>query len=538
MRIRSLALFTFVVLSVPVQPVRAAEAKADAPTVVVRLNSIDGLISDLLYLADAAGKGNEAKQVAGILKNLDGVKGLDMTKPIGLYGRLATKLEESDFALMVPISNEKEFLTLLEGVGVKFEKGQDDVYKVDLPKVPFAGYFRFANSYVYGTIRDPKLLAKGRLIAPAAVLEGRAGALEVALNLEQVPAGFKELIVSQAALRLSEAKGEKKPSETEAQHKLRIALADEAANQIKAIVNEGKELTLKLDVDRKTADVVASLRFTAKPGTKLAASIAELGQGSSIVANLTGPGSALGGRVIAMVPQGLRKPYDAFLDDLMKLAHDNAPDKGALDLMNQVFTAVGPTLKAAELDSGFDLRGPAANGKFTLIAATAVKEGADIEKVLRTVHAVVPAEVRGLITLDAEKLGTTNIHRIAPPAEVIDANFKRVFGDGPTYIAIRKDALVIAAGDKALDALKEVLARDPKSGKLVQVEVSVARVLTLDNKNEAAAAIAAKVFAKHPDADKVRLTLEGGKALELRLSAKAKLLELVVLVEEAKQGEQ
>jgi hypothetical protein len=536
MRIRSMALFALFVVVVPAAPVRAAEAKA-APTLVVRVNSLDGLIADALYLAEAAGKGEEAKQGEKFLKALIGDKGLegfDTTKPIGLYGRLAPKVEESDLVLLVPVLDDKAVLALLKRFDIKYEAEKDDVYKVAIPNSPFPGYFRFANGYLYLTVREPKMLAKERLLAPAAVLPGKTGILEVLLDLEQVPDAIKELIVGQAALRFSEAKGTRKPGETEATYNFRVALADEAANQIKAIVNEGRGLTVKWDLDRTNAEVVAMVRFTPKPGSKLAASIASVGQEKSIVANLGGPNSAIGARTFATLPQGLRKPYDAFIDGLMKEAMDKAPDENARKLLDQVLKSVKPTAAAAEVDAGFDLRGPGANGRYALVAATAVKEGSEIEKALRAVHAVIPAEVQDIVKLDAEKAGSTNIHQVTIPAQTIDPNFKRLFGDGPVYLAIRKDAILVAAGEKALDNLKDVLAREPKAGKLVQLDVSVARAVALENKEEVVA-VAAKVFAKHPEADKVRVTLEGGKTLELQIRAKAKLLAFGIQMDEAKK---
>src|SRR5438034_910352 len=86
------ALLSLIVLAVPL---RAAEKPGERsseklPTLVVRINSIDNLVSDLRFLAEAAGKGEEGKQLEGLLKTFSGEKGLqgiDTTKPIGLYGR-------------------------------------------------------------------------------------------------------------------------------------------------------------------------------------------------------------------------------------------------------------------------------------------------------------------------------------------------------------------------------------------------------------------------------------------------------------------
>jgi hypothetical protein len=116
-----------------------------------------------------------------------------------------------------------------------------------------------------------------------------------------------------------------------------------------------------------------------------------------------------------------------------------------------------------------------------------------------------------------------NIHRVVDPKA--DANYRKLFGESPIYFAIRDDALFVAVGEKALDALKEALAVAPKPGKLVQLEMSLSRLAkALGVVNPAASEAARKAFADDKDADRIRLTLEGGPALQLQLNVKAPLI--------------
>src|SRR5579872_6590507 len=104
MRLRSTILIAFIALAAPALPARAAE-KVPVPVLVVRLKSIDGLIQDARYLAEAAGKGEEAKQGEKFLRAFigdNGFEGLDTKKPVDFYGRLAAKIEENDYVLMIP----------------------------------------------------------------------------------------------------------------------------------------------------------------------------------------------------------------------------------------------------------------------------------------------------------------------------------------------------------------------------------------------------------------------------------------------------
>ena len=108
MRLRSTALIALVTLAAPVFPARAAE-KAAAPALVVRLKSIDGLIADARFLAEAAGKGEEAKQGEKFLRSFigdNGFEGFDTKKPIVFYGRLAAKVEDSDYVLAIRTRNQ------------------------------------------------------------------------------------------------------------------------------------------------------------------------------------------------------------------------------------------------------------------------------------------------------------------------------------------------------------------------------------------------------------------------------------------------
>src|SRR5437899_493365 len=97
-------------------PAVRADAKP-APTVMIRLKSIDGLLSDAEFLATAAGKENEAAQFGGLVRQQKGPKGLfgiDTTKPLGAYASLSPDVSKSPSVVMVPVADETAFLKQLE----------------------------------------------------------------------------------------------------------------------------------------------------------------------------------------------------------------------------------------------------------------------------------------------------------------------------------------------------------------------------------------------------------------------------------------
>src|SRR5438128_590654 len=107
-----------------------ASAQPAAPTVEVRVRSVNDLVARFEYVAGLVGKDNEAKQVREVLKVLaadgKGLEGVDPDKPIGAYVTLAKEVETSPFVVMVPIADEKRFLQMLkERANIEPEKGDD-----------------------------------------------------------------------------------------------------------------------------------------------------------------------------------------------------------------------------------------------------------------------------------------------------------------------------------------------------------------------------------------------------------------------------
>jgi len=520
---------------------RAAEEKADKPALILRIAALDNVRADFRYLAQILGQEEKAKQFDAMLKSKIGDKGLegvDTKKPIGAYGSVGQMGIDSTLVVLVPIADEKAFLALLENLEIKADKGNDGVYTVNHDKVPTPVYFRFANNYVYVTARDKDALDKDKLLAPAVVLPaGEVGMVSLTVNIDRIPDNLKDLALGRIDLSLANVKDKEAPNDTEARKKFRLAAIDELGTQIKSVFNNGGETTVRLDVDRATADVTLSLRLAGKAGSPLATTIKDLGQVKSITASLIGTDSAMNGVLNVSLPAKLRSLLVPVIEEVEKEAVAKEADKSKREAVAALFEALRPTLKSAELDITGDLRGPYDSGLYTAVAGIKVKDGLAIDKTFRRIVADLPAEERKGVMLDAEKVGSLGIHRVQPDKN--DENSKKFFGDNPVYFAFRDDALLVVLGEKGLSALKDALATEPKASKVMELQMSMSRLAPLMVKdNKSAPAIAKKVFAKDKDGDKVRLRLEGGPMLKLRLSMKAQLMAFVHELHQAKKDEQ
>src|SRR3954452_24610935 len=89
---------------------RAADDRPARPTLIIRVSSIDDLVADGRYLAELAGREEQARQLEKLVRSMTGQKGIDSERPFGLYAKLgAGGAEDSEAVLMLPVADEKAF---------------------------------------------------------------------------------------------------------------------------------------------------------------------------------------------------------------------------------------------------------------------------------------------------------------------------------------------------------------------------------------------------------------------------------------------
>jgi hypothetical protein len=542
MRTRILPLAGLLLLVAAPSLVRAAEE--EKPALVVTFKSLDGLISDAKYIAELAGKEEEAKQAEAMLKNLlgdkKGLEGVDPKKPIGLYARVnADDPQQSEVVVLVPVADEDALLNLLKKQDkIKVEdKAKDETYQVNVENVPFPFFIRFANDYAYITGLTKAALVKGRLLAPGKVLPAKTTSLvSIVLHMEQIPDKYKDLAISGVEQQLAKEKQKEQPNETPSAKAFRLALIDEMGGLVKSVLEDGAELSISMDVDRDAGELSTALSFSGKSGSTLAEDLTELGNKKSISASLIGADSAANLIFNAALPEKLRKSLSDAVDDAVKKGLADAAAKGQREAAEKVVKALLPTVKAGELDAGFDLRGPGAKDLYTLVMGVKVEEGEEIEKLVRNAIKSLPEKDQERVKFDVAKAGDVDIHQFIPDSGMTEENSKRMFGENPAvYFAFRDDALVAAIGADGLKALKEVLAAKPKAGATVQMEASLSRFAALMTKDHPAAPDAAKKAFKDGKKDKVRFVVEGGKALTVKISMDAPVVTFSALMAEAEQ---
>lgn len=519
--------------------VRAAEeSKAKAPTVVVRIKSLDGLVADVKFLARYVNLEEESKQIDGFLPVFLGGKDmptLDTTRPLGFYGSISANVVDSTGVLLVPVANEQNFVGLLDRLSFNAKKGADGIYEgtADSFPVPYPIYFKFANQYAYFTMRTKTALMGDKLPDPAKVLAlAPVGTLSAVFHLDQIPDGLKQIALSAIDMRLAEEQKKNGPVELKSLAALRTDLLKRASQQA---TGESGQLAITFDVDQKNNELVAEIGLTSKPSSKLAAQITELGQAKSRFAGLAAGKAAFDLLLHFAADEQLRKSLEPVVDDFIKKAVADAKDDGARTFTTRLFQILEPTLKAGDLDVRLVLTGPSAAHEYTAVGGIKLKDAKDLDKFFQDVVPFLPEKDRKKIQLEAATAGDGKIHQINTQGD-LDPAVRQTLGNHPLYLAIRPDVILMSAGPDGLKALRDALATRPAAAPVLRLDLAVNRLAP-------ALAQAAKArgdkdgqaffekIAKDPIAkegqDSIRLSIEGGKSLKLRYTAKAEALKYI-----------
>jgi hypothetical protein len=529
MRLKMVLVAVAAVLALPAA-LRAEDTKS--PAIVVKVKSVEGILADVHYLAKLAGPDAEdkLKQAEGILegfKGKEGLGGIDMKRPIGLYATITAGLQDSPVVVLLPIADEKAFIDFLGNYEIKPKKDDDGVYTIEnIPNVPVpvSVYFRFDKKYAHITAMEKGNIDKKKLLDPAKVLGDVPEMLSAHVKVSELPDILKQIALGQVDNVLTQAKEKKSDDEPAAVTKLREKVLDFINEELKAVLTDGEDLNLKIGIDTKKDDVTFDLSFKAKAGTQLAKDMEAAGKSKTLFAGLASKDDAVTVNGTVVFPEEIKKSLAPALEAAIKDAIAKEKDQVKQALMKKAAEAVMPTLKAGEIDGGLSLRGPNKDGHYTAVGGMKLKDGKGIESFLRDLVKNMPEKDKEKITIDAASAGDVKIHKVT--VDNMGEQETQIFGSNAVYFAIRDDAILVSLGADGLAAIKEAVDLKPGDSKAVlSVVVATARAAGLDVKEKKAAKVAKDVFGSDPKgSDTITVTLEMAQTARLKVNVKGKVI--------------
>lgn len=510
----------------------------DKPSLVVRVRPIQELLKDAGYVAKLVGQeeifGAIEPGLAPILEAIDG------KKPIGFYARIRPAGIDSQGVLLLPIKSEKAFLGVLAQFGITPTQGQDGLNSVNVPGSPFLTIFRFANGYVYATVKNTPdaeaALNPAKMYRPESLFAADdASMISVTLNADAIPNALRLKALAGLEDGLRKVRENELPKEKNPiVRQFAETAAEEVAMKVQSLIVDAQTAIWRFDLDRAKEEMSLSFRLTARKGTELANDISTVGTGTGLGAGLAKDPSAAQGAVSIVVPTAMKKALAPVVDEFLDKAWRSAPANKQQDAKT-LLEALGPTMKSGLLDGGFDLRGPGASNFVSLLAGFRVQDGDRVEEAIRKLYANLSPDEKRDVTLDIAKADGITIHGVTPK---LDDNAKNMFGpQAKAYFAFRKDLALLAIGpeSEALPVLKDGLSANPTATKVVQGQVSMRNLAKLLEAKEPRVGEAARKAFPDSVRDTIRFEVSGGAALEARFSASSRLIQFGVLAEQARR---
>lgn len=499
----------------------AVSAEPLKPAVEVRLLGATQLAPVFEYGGGLIGQGDQAKQFAGVItalaENEKGLEGLDLKRPLGAYAVLNEKVEESTIVLMIPVADADGVVGLMSGkLSLDPKKDEKtDVYSVDVPGIPSTVYFRFADNYMYATLRSADGVDKAKLISPKTFFSDKlSSVISVNVHFDRIPADLRKGLYGQLELQLKEGAKNADPT----QKRINEFLIDAGVDAVKTLLTEGDTLTAGIDVDPKADDLKLAVTITPKANSTLSKTLASFADRDSVaaaVATAKDPVFAAGANFA--LPPETKKKFRTLVEGMAKDMVDNAKesDKEGTKLF---VDSLLPTLSSGDLQLGLALS-DAGKGKVGLTAAMKTVDGKEIEKTAKLFAQFIPAE-QGEFTPDVDKAGEKNIHKL---------KFAKTdgvpFASDTLWLLTGDDLLAVQTAPKA-DGLKTIEAAKPTKLPMLNFEMSWVRFARLVNSADADTIknVVNSVFDndKTNGLDTLKVTATGGKQLTLNVTLKGK----------------
>ncbi|MFO0821622.1 MAG: hypothetical protein U0792_00515 [Gemmataceae bacterium] len=523
--------------------VATAQPAKEQPTVEVRLRSVNDLLDKAEYVTGLAGQEEVIKQVRQVLKQLSadgkGVEGIDPKRPFGMTATLTGDVVNSPLIIMIPIADKDRFFGLLKDrLDVTPEKEKDGTFKALVPVINDI-YLRFEHDYVY-VGRSSKELDPKVIPSPKAFFAKDDGSVgSVIVRFDSIPGELKTFVIGQFELGLTEQRRKNGEKESAAQKAALDWVGENATSALKSLLDDAKELQLRVFIDEKTDELSGELTLTSKSGSTLAKNISSLAGRTSLPAAIVGSGKDSVARLTAKagLPEAVTRDLSKVVDAGIAEALKELPDEQR-PIVERILKTIAPTLKAGELDVAVALNGPDTKGRHTLLAAAGVKKGKDIETLVKDLVKDFGPFLGDAVKFefDVATIGAFKLHTIT--IRDLPDDLQRIFGTNKIWLATSEDHIALSIeADGA--ALKAGLKATPATAPMLAVDVAFAKVIPIvgkDLKPDELKALMRDAFGSGSPAgkDTLQITITGGDQLTVKGKIKGKGLRLLMTLDQFK----
>jgi hypothetical protein len=508
-------------------------AQAQVFTLVVR--SIDGVLDTIKYGMRMAGQANLAEQLDGLIEAStqgEGFKGIDTKKPFGIYlDKFPANPSNPPLVGFIPITNEQDCIDFLGKMGVTVGKDENGIRTAESSFGPQA-FLRFDHGYAFiaqakdslASVRSPASVAKSLPLTTV---------MQADYQLDQIPAGLKNLALTGMDMHLA-MHGKKQDNETEDEFQGRQVGIKAARGLINRVIQDAKAVRIVLSADQKQHQFTFDVTLQANAGSPLQKEFQQMTKSKTAFGNvIESPAASLVWH--GTIDESVRMELNKVIDAVTKAGLSKEKNELKRAVAERVLKAIEPTLKSDSFDVAAALRGGDDQKPLTAIAAIRVKNGKQIEQIVRDLAAEAKGKEHEHVKLDADKIGDVSLHIIeGPPESEKDKDAVRIFGAIKFAVAFLDDAIFITLGERSVDEVKQVISsyKKTKASEAATLQVDVhGRAFTRFEKD----ANLRKAFEKalsEPGSDLIRMSLRGGDDLQFHLQVSSHYLKLAGAVKD------
>lgn len=457
-------------------------AAEQTPLAVVCAASVDTLLEDLDYVLGSAGAQERMNQIRGIITNLNGLKGIDRGRPVGvLVYPPASGMGDPDVVAFIPVSSMEDVQVSLKiSNQVSVVKG-DGEGRWELRGPDRSIPIQVQGDYAF-VAQNPERLG-GTLPDVTALTESTAGRYDLSLRVFR--GGIPEQAIEQGLAKLhadAEKERERRDGETDAQYGLRTRLSRSAEEVLEHLLTDFEQATIGVSVSREERSASIEATVAVQPRSELAAFIASLAATHSQFAGLdpdttaltvssswtlSDNGSEMAGELLEQLRQQLGE----------QMQQDFTGASSAEHPVRRVLDALDATAEAGQVDSLFAFSGDRPGG-MVLVAAAHVEQAEELASALEQILPFV-SQSKDVASLELQALEIEGVavHRIVP--KKIRQQDERLYGsDAALYVGVGQEAIWLALGGaETPDVLARFISGAPAE---VAAEQSPPPLLSLD----------------------------------------------------------
>ncbi len=508
-------------------PIFAQAAKTDGPAITVQAQPLGKLLADIKLIAQKVGGADAVKTFDEKLEDTLGEKGftgIDLTRLFGGYVILKDDLEAIGGVVMVPVTNEKDFLALLKRLKVDTELVKDakGLYELTPPDDANLGdksvRMRFKNGYAYVGINleDAELAAEKLLAVKDVITPGETATLAYRTYLQRYSKELKEKALAQTEQLGGVMNAFPIPEG------LKDGLGDilkyvKRVNEVQ--YKEGDVYAVKLNVDPKSLELSVEMGLTGLKGTQLAKDIADHKPTTNRFAGLVTDLSAAAFKIqMPLFAPEIRSVVEALLKEGEKAGADKVPDEYQ-PVAKEAVQGLVRTVKSGNFDLAAAVIGPDAKGKFGANIGISFEDPTALEKELRKLHKSAPDGVKNLVKLDVAKSGTVSIHS-AEVGAFLPSEAKAILGDEASVsFAFAPKGIYVTVGKDSLAQIKAALKTEPAPASVLDVAINPKRLqkLIAAGNEEAGKQFGDTLGSEDELRSVFAISVEGGSELKIRI---------------------